>query len=292
MCIKFKNYSIIKAYIFPGQGSQSKNMGKYIYNTSIQGRKLFDISNNILNFDILEIMFNNDEKKIKNTLINQLSIYIYTVIKTKIQNNFNPNMVAGHSLGEYSALTAINSLKFEDGLKIIKYRGEIMQKICKKKKLKMLAVLGLKDKKIENICKKYNNNITPSIYNYNGQIVLSGKIFFIKKIKKMFKQLRVKTVNIPIEGGFHTPLMRNIVNKFKKKIKKTKIYKPICPIYQNFNAKKTTNPIIIKNNLIKQITYPVKWKQTIKNMIKDGAEKFIEIGPKKILTKFLKKIIK
>jgi [acyl-carrier-protein] S-malonyltransferase len=286
------NFYFIKAYIFPGQGSQYHNMGKDIYQSSSKARKLFHMSNEILKFNISKIMFESDEKILTKTNINQLSIYIYTVIKTLIDDTFNPSMVAGHSLGEYTALTVTKALKFQEGLKLINYRGKLMNQICENKKLKMIAVLGLKDEIVEKICKKYTNHISPALYNYDGQIVLTGKADLILKIKKILYNIGAHHVmDIPIQGGFHTPFMAPIINNFQKKLNTIHITKPICPIYQNANAKKTQNPEIIKNNLIKQITFPVKWKQTIIEMSKDGAKDFIEIGPKKILSIFIRKIL-
>ena len=283
----------MKAYIFPGQGSQFPGMGKDLYDRYGLAKKLFLTADKILGFDISEIIFNGSKDDLKETKITQPAIYIHSVVLSKIMGDkFNPKFVAGHSLGELSALTAIGTISYEDGLKLVSKRAFAMQNACENMPGTMAAILGLEDKIVEQVCEEINGKVVTANYNCPGQIVISGEIKAIEIACEKLKLLNAKrTLMLPVGGAFHSPLMESAKNEFKNEIELIKFNNPICPIYQNFTASPVFNPFDIKKNLIEQITSPVKWIHTIKNMSLDGANEFIELGPGKVLQGLVKKIL-
>ena len=283
----------MKAYIFPGQGSQFPGMGKDLYDRYGLAKKLFLTADKILGFDISEIIFNGSKDDLKETKITQPAIYIHSVVLSKIMGDkFNPKFVAGHSLGELSALTAIGTISYEDGLKLVSKRAFAMQNACENVPGTMAAILGLEDKIVEQVCEEINGKVVTANYNCPGQIVISGEIKAIEIACEKLKLLNAKrTLMLPVGGAFHSPLMESAKNEFKNEIELIKFNNPICPIYQNFTASPVFNPFDIKKNLIEQITSPVKWTHTIKNMSLDGANEFIELGPGKVLQGLVKKIL-
>ena len=283
----------MKAYIFPGQGSQFPGMGKDLYDRYGLAKKLFLTADKILGFDISEIIFNGSKDDLKETKITQPAIYIHSVVLSKIMGDkFNPKFVAGHSLGELSALTAIGTISYEDGLKLVSKRAFAMQNACENVPGTMAAILGLEDKIVEQVCEEINGKVVTANYNCPGQIVISGEIKAIEIACEKLKLLNAKrTLMLPVSGAFHSPLMESAKNEFKNEIELIKFNNPICPIYQNFTASPVFNPFDIKKNLIEQITSPVKWTHTIKNMSLDGANEFIELGPGKVLQGLVKKIL-
>ncbi|AWU42821.1 ACP S-malonyltransferase [Blattabacterium punctulatus] len=281
----------MKAYIFPGQGSQYMGMGKDLYNFSNLAKKLFQLSDDILGFHMKNIMFNGSMEVLKKTKYTQLAIYIYSVIKAKILDNFNPDMVAGHSLGELSALTAINVFSFEDGLILVDKRASIMQEICEYIHGGMAVIFGLEDEIIEKVCKEDNGIVVPSNYNSPGQLVISGEEKSLKRVCQSLKKIGAKRIlRLPVHGAFHSPIMEPAKQKLSKFIEKISFKDSQCPIYQNVTAKSVTKSNDIKKNLIEQLTSPVKWKQLIENMIDNGAVSFIEVGPGNILQGITKNI--
>ncbi|QIK16870.1 ACP S-malonyltransferase [Blattabacterium sp. DPU] len=283
----------MKAYLFPGQGSQFVGMGKDLYKNSHLAKKLFQLSDEVLGFRMTSIMFEGSMETLKNTIYTQLAIYIYSVIKAKISNNFNPDMVAGHSLGELSALAAIKVFSFEDGLKLVNQRASIMQNICESTHGGMAVIFGLKDSIIEEVCKKDRGIIVPSNYNSPEQLVISGEIQALKRVCFFLKKIGAKKIFIlPVHGAFHSPIMEPAKKKFQKIVNKIFFKDSKYPIYQNVTALPVIKSCDIKKNIVKQLTSPVKWKQSIKNMINHGAISFTEIGPGNILQNLMKKISK
>ncbi|AER40570.1 MAG: ACP S-malonyltransferase [Flavobacteriales bacterium] len=281
----------MNAYIFPGQGTQFVGMGKDLYNTSSLARKLFQLSDDILGFRMTRIMFDGPMKVLKKTRYTQLSIYIYSVIQSKILNNFNPDMVAGHSLGEFSALAAIDVFSFEEGLMLVDKRATFMQEICESIHGGMAVVFGLEDNIIEKICQEDKGIIVPSNYNSPGQLVISGEEEALKRVCYSLKKIGAKKIlRLPVHGAFHSPLMEPAKKKLSKFIEKILFKDPKCIIYQNVTAESVTKSKDIKKNLIEQLTSPVKWKQLVKKMIHNGAISFTEIGPSNILQGMMKKI--
>ncbi|WP_185867232.1 ACP S-malonyltransferase [Blattabacterium cuenoti] len=283
----------MKAYLFPGQGSQFLGMGKNLYKNSHLAKKLFQLSDEVLGFRITSVMFEGSMDILKNTKYTQLAIYIYSVIKAKISNNFEPDMVAGHSLGELSALAAIDVFSFEDGLKLVNQRASIMQDICESTHGGMAVVFGLNDSMIEDACKKDHGIIVPSNYNSPEQLVISGEIQALRRVCSFLKKIGARKIFIlPVHGAFHSPIMKPAQKKFKKIVNKIYFKNSKYPIYQNVTALPVIKSVDIKNNLVEQLTYPVKWKQSIKNMMDDGASTFTEIGPGNILQGLIKKILR
>ena len=280
------------AYVFPGQGSQFPGMGKDLYESSKIGRNLFEKANDILGFSITDIMFGKDTEALKQTQITQPAIFLHSVILTRIlYNNFKPDMVAGHSLGEFSALVASDYLNFEDGLRLVLQRAMAMQKACEIESSTMAAVLGLENKTVEQICSKIDEVVVPANYNYPGQLVISGSEKGIDIACKKLVEVGAKRVlRILVGGAFHSPLMQSAETELEKLIIETTFSDGICPIYQNVTATSTTSSNEIKRNLIKQLTSPVRWTQTMKQMITDGLTSVIEVGPGKVLQGLFKKI--
>ena len=282
----------MKAYVFPGQGTQYPGMGMELYEYSSEGKKLFKFANDILGFNITKIMFGNDSEALKKTNVTQPSIFIHSVILSKLlKKSFNPQMVAGHSLGEFSALVSAGYLSFEDGLSLVAKRSEAMQMACEKNPSTMAAVIGLENISVEEICESINETVVPANYNCPGQLVISGSIDGINKACEKLLQIGAKRALIlPVGGAFHSPLMEPAKLELEKAINNTNFKHGICPIYQNVTANAVTDPTEIKENLKKQLTSSVLWSQTMEQMIIDGLESVTEVGPGKVLQGLFKKI--
>jgi len=267
-------------------------MGKELYESSSVAKEMFEKANKILGFRITDLMFNGTNEDLRQTKVTQPAIFLHSVILKKVlESNFKLDMVAGHSLGEFSALVSNGSLSFEDGLKLVYKRAMAMQKSCEKEISTMAAVIGMEDKKVEEICNSIDEIVVPANYNTKGQIVISGSEKGIDlAIKKLKASGGRRVIKLNVGGAFHSPIMEPAKLSLEKAINETCFKFPICPIYQNVNAKAVKDPEIIKGNLIAQLTSPVKWTQTIQNMIKDGASNFTEVGPGKILQSLIKKI--
>ena len=278
------------AHIYPGQGSQYCGMGKDLYDYSDNAKKLFKTANKILGFKITEIMFGQDISELKKTKVTQPAIFIHSVILSKVLN-LKPQLVAGHSLGEFSALVASKTLNFEDALILVSKRANAMEEACIKYPGTMAAIIGLNNEIIENVCDKVKGIIKTANYNCPGQVVISGQKKSVETACEFLKKNGAKRVLIlPVGGAFHSPLMNSAKNKLAEEIEKINFNIPICPIYQNFSNNPEIDPAKIKFNIIEQITSPVKWTQCIEKMIKNGTNKFIEVGPGKVLQGLVKKI--
>ncbi len=283
----------MKAYIFPGQGAQFPGMGKDLNEKSNLAKELFERANEILGFKITEIMFNGTSEELKQTNVTQPAVFLHSVILAKTIVNFKPDMVAGHSLGEFSALVANGSLSFEDGLKLVSKRALAMQKACEINPSTMAAVLNLEDKIVEEICASINGIVVAANYNCPGQLVISGAYDAVElACEKMREAGAKRALILPVGGGFHSPMMEPAREELAKAIEETIFLNPICPVYQNVTAQAVTNPDTIKQNLIIQLTAPVKWTQSIQQMISDGATSFTEVGPGKVLVGLVNKINK
>jgi [acyl-carrier-protein] S-malonyltransferase len=282
----------MKAYVFPGQGAQFVGMGKDLYDNSALAKELFEKANSILGFRITDLMFSGTDEDLKQTKVTQPAIFLHSVILAKISGaNFTPDMVAGHSLGEFSALVANGALSFEDGLILVSKRAMAMQKACESEPSTMAAILGLDDKVVEDVCASISQVVVPANYNSPGQLVISGSVSGIDIACEKLKELGAKrALKLPVGGAFHSPLMEMARRELEKAINETRFSKPVCSIYQNVNALPFSNPDDIKKNLIDQLTAPVRWTQTIKNMVKNGATEFKEVGPGKVLQGLIKKI--
>jgi len=282
----------MNAYIFPGQGAQYPEMGLELYNNSDLAKDLFEKANVLLEFNITEIMFGGSVEDLKQTKVTQPAIFLHSVILSKtLGDNFNPDMVAGHSLGEFSALAANNTLSFEDGLRLVSARAKAMQKACDNNPGTMAAVLGLENNIVEEVCKGIDGVVVAANYNCPGQLVISGEIQGINLACEKLKESGARrALVLPVGGAFHSPLMEDAKQELEDAIKNTVFNKPICPVYQNVSAEAVSDETKIKENLISQLTSPVKWTQSVEKMIQDGGNNFIEIGPGKVLQGLVRKI--
>ena len=282
----------MKAYVFPGQGAQFPGMGKHLYDSIPYAKELFEKANDILGFRITDLMFEGTEEDLKQTKVTQPAIFLHSVILAKTLKDFAPDMVAGHSLGEFSALVAANALSFEDGLQLVAKRAMAMQKACEQNPSTMAAVLALPDEKVEEICRSIQNEVVVAAnYNCPGQVVISGTEKGIDAACEMMLAAGAKrALKLKVGGAFHSPLMEPARAELANAITTTTFNTPICPIYQNVDAKPQTNPEIIKTNLIAQLTSPVKWTQIVENMMADGASEFMELGPGSVLQGLIKKV--
>ncbi|HEY4651284.1 MAG TPA: ACP S-malonyltransferase [Pontibacter sp.] len=281
----------MKAYVFPGQGSQFVGMGKDLYEQHEEAKQLFDKANEILGFNITEIMFNGTDEELKQTKVTQPAIFLHSVAQAAVAKDFAPDMVAGHSLGEFSALVASKVLSFEDGLRLVSKRALAMQAACEANPSTMAAILGLEDEKVEEICASIDEVVVAANYNCPGQLVISGSNKGIEIACEKMKEAGAKrALPLPVGGAFHSPLMKPAEEELAKAINETTFSQGICPVYQNVDAKPHTDPAEIKENLIKQLTAPVRWTQSVQQMIADGATHFVECGPGKVLQGLVKKI--
>lgn len=268
------------AYIFPGQGAQFEGMGKDMYESGNQAKALFEQANEILGYRITDVMFEGNAEDLKQTKITQPAVFLHSIVRAKMAGSgFRPGAVAGHSLGEFSALVAAGSLSFEDGLRLVQQRALAMQKACEAVESTMAAVLGLDDGKVEEICAGIDDTVVPANYNCPGQLVISGTISGIEEaVKRCQEAGALKAVVLQVGGAFHSPLMKPAQDDLQAAIENTELARPICPIYQNVDARPETDPARIRQNLVAQLTAPVRWTQTMKNMIADGVGEFVEVG--------------
>lgn len=282
----------MKAYIFPGQGAQFSGMGKDLFENSKTAYELFNNANEILGFKISDVMFNGSAEDLKQTSVTQPAIFLHSVILAMSkENEISPAMVAGHSLGEFSALVINKSISFEDGLKLVSIRANAMQKACENNPGTMAAVLGLEDKLVENVCSEVRGTVVAANYNCPGQLVISGELNAIELACEKLKEVGARrALVLPVGGAFHSPLMEEAKRELENAINETIFSDPICPIYQNVSGLPYSSEIEIKENLISQLTSPVKWTHSINQMIEDGAEEFIEVGPGRVLQGLVRKI--
>ena len=283
----------MKAFVFPGQGAQFVGMGKDLYENNPVAKEMFDKANEILGFNITDLMFNGTDEDLRQTKVTQPAIFLHSVILAKTMgDDFNPDMVAGHSLGEFSALVAAGALSFEDGLRLVSARAQAMQKACEKTPSTMAAVLALPDAKVEELCASVTEGVVvPANYNCPGQIVISGSIEGVDAAcAKMLEAGAKQALKLKVGGAFHSPLMEPARAELADAIAHTDFHAPKCPVYQNVNAEPQTDPETIKKNLIAQLTAPVRWTQTVQNMIAAGADTFVEVGPGAVLQGLVKKI--
>lgn len=281
----------MKVFVFPGQGAQFTGMGKELYNSSSKAKALFEKANDILGFRISDIMFEGSAEELKETKVTQPAVFLHSVVVALTTEDFAPDMVAGHSLGELSALVAAGVITFEDGLNIVSKRAQAMQKACEKTAGTMAAILALDDDVVEKICNETEGIVVAANYNCPGQLVISGEVDAVKKACEALTEAGARRALIlPVGGAFHSPLMDPAREELADVINSTVFNHPVCPIYQNVNAQPVRNPEIIKQNLISQLTSPVKWTQIVKNMLADGASSFTEIGPGKTLQGLVKKV--
>lgn len=281
----------MRAYVFPGQGSQFPGMGKELYESDSRARELFSRASEILGFDISAIMFSGSAEDLRATAVTQPAVFLHSVITALCMEDFKPEMTAGHSLGEFSALVAAGALEFEDALCLVAVRADAMQKACEAVPGTMAAVLGMDFKTIEDICAGLDGVVVPANYNSPGQLVISGENDAVDRACAALKEAGAKrALKIPVGGAFHSPLMAPAAERLAKAIEDTAFKTPLCPVYQNVDALPATDPEQIKSNLLKQLTSPVRWAQTVENMIADGATSFTEVGPGTVLAGLIKKI--
>ncbi|GGD65965.1 malonyl CoA-acyl carrier protein transacylase [Emticicia aquatilis] len=279
------------AYVFPGQGAQFSGMGKNLYESSESARQMFEKANEILGFDITKVMFEGTDEELKQTNVTQPAIFLHSVILASTIEDFKPDMVAGHSLGEFSALVTAGALSFEDGLKLVSQRANAMQRACEINPSTMAAILNLADNVVEDICAGIDGVVVAANYNCPGQLVISGTVEAVTEACEQLKAAGAKRALIlPVGGAFHSPLMEPAREELAAAIESTTFSTPSCPIYQNVNAQPSTDVATIKANLIAQLTGPVRWTQSVQNMVADGATKFVECGPGKVLQGLVKKI--
>ncbi len=281
----------MKAFVFPGQGAQYPGMGKDLYENSAEAKALFEKANDILGFDITKIMFEGEVEDLKQTKVTQPAIFLHSVLLAKTLKDFAPDMVAGHSLGEFSALVANGTLNFEDGLKLVAQRAMAMQKACEVEPSTMAAIVGLEDAVVEEVCATIDDVVVPANYNCPGQLVISGSEAGIDKACEILTEKGAKrALKLVVGGAFHSPFMEPAREELAAAIEATTFNTPTCPVYQNVDAKPVSDPAVIKENLIAQLTAPVKWTQIVQNMIADGATSFTEVGPGKVLQGLVKKV--
>lgn len=283
----------MRAYLFPGQGAQFTGMGEDLYEQSDLASSLFEQANDLLGFCITDVMFAGTEEDLKQTKITQPAIFLHSVITARLREDvFQPDMVAGHSLGEFSALTAVGALSFEDGLQLVYKRAMAMQKACEAQESTMAAILGLEDDVVERVCEAIDDIVVPANYNCPGQLVISGTVNGVVSAVEKLKEMGARrALVLPVGGAFHSPLMASAREELQQAIEATNFSKPQCPIYQNVEAKAETNPETIRKNLIEQLTAPVRWTQTLQNMLAAGATQFTEVGGKgKVLQGMVRKI--
>ncbi len=282
----------MNAYVFPGQGAQFVGMGKDLYDSSAVAKEMFEKANDILGFRITDLMFAGTDEDLRQTKVTQPAVFLHSVILAKVLG-VNPDMTAGHSLGEFSALVAAGALSFEDGLSLVSKRAMAMQKACELQPSTMAAVLGLADDVVEDICSTIEGVVVPANYNCPGQLVISGSVEAIDEaVAKMEEAGAKRAIKLAVGGAFHSPLMEPARQELAAAIEAAPFSKPVCPIYQNVSTIAETNPDTIKANLVKQLTSPVKWTQCVRSMIKDGATSFTEVGPGSVLQGLVKKIAK
>lgn len=280
----------MKAFVFPGQGAQYVGMGKPLFEKSPEAKKLFTQANEILGFAITDVMFEGPEEAQRQTKVTQPAVFLHSVILARLFPNFKPDMVAGHSLGEFSALVASGALSFEDGLRLVSARAMAMQAACELEPSTMAAIIGLPDEKVEEICNGISEIVVPANFNCPGQLVISGSMKGVEQACEALKAAGAKrALPLKVGGAFHSPLMEPARQKLAEAIEKTQFNKPLCPIYQNVDAKPHTDPAEIKANLVKQLTSPVRWTQIVRAMVADGAKAFVEFGPGNVLQGLIKK---
>jgi [acyl-carrier-protein] S-malonyltransferase len=282
----------MKAYVFPGQGAQFIGMGKDLYDRSVLAKEMFEKANSILGFRITDLMFSGTDEDLRQTRVTQPAIFLHsTILATVLGDSFKPDMVAGHSLGEFSALVANKTLSFEDGLILVSKRALAMQKACEMAPSTMAAILGMDDSVVEEVCASIKEIVVPANFNSPGQIVISGSNEGIDKAIEILKEKGAKrAIKLAVGGAFHSPLMEPAKLELEAAIRSTTFNHPICPVYQNVNAKPSADPEKIKINLVSQLTSPVRWTQSVINMISDGASSFVEVGPGSVLQGLIKKV--
>ncbi|MEM9324812.1 MAG: ACP S-malonyltransferase [Bacteroidota bacterium] len=281
----------MKVFVFPGQGAQFPGMGKDLYESSTQAADMFNQANDILGFDIVKIMFEGTDEELKQTKVTQPAIFLHSVINALVKEGFDPEMTAGHSLGEFSALVAAGALSFEDGLRLVSKRAMAMQRACEVQPSTMAAVLGLADEVVEEVCAAVEGVVVPANYNCPGQLVISGDVSAVETACEKLKEAGARrALLLPVGGAFHSPLMEPAREELATAIEETNIGKPRCRVYQNVDATGHDDPSLIKGNLVSQLTAPVRWTQSVQQMISDGASEFVESGPGKVLQGLVKKI--